>query len=172
MRPEDEAEFRHYMAARAERLRRFGYLCCGDWQRAEDAVQSAFIKLYAAWHRVAPNACDSYMRRIVANTLISEYRRGWFRRERVSERLPDRPVPDRADASADALAVMNALARLPTRQRAVVVLRYWEDLSIEQVAEIMRCSTGTVKSQGARGLRTLRALLSESMPDRTLGAPS
>jgi RNA polymerase sigma factor (sigma-70 family) len=67
---------------------------------------------------------------------------------------------------------MTALARLPPRQRAVVVLRYWEDLSIEQVSNVLHCSTGTVKSQGARGLRTLRALLADSMPERTIGATS
>ncbi|GIG65528.1 SigE family RNA polymerase sigma factor [Phytomonospora endophytica] len=172
MRAEEEAEFRRYVAARSDRLRRFGYLCCGDWQRAEDAVQTSLIKLYAAWTRISHNACDAYVRRIVANTLISEHRRGWFRRERVSERPPERQIPDQSEATADTLAVMSALARLPPRQRAVVVLRYWEDLPIEQVAEIMRCSTGTVKSQGTRGLRTLRALLSAAMPERTMGASS
>jgi len=172
MRAEQEAEFRHYVAVRADRLRRFGYLCCGDWQRAEDAVQSAFIKLYGVWARLAAESCDAYVRRIVANTLIDEHRRGWFRRERVTERLPERHVADRSDASVATLTVMNALARLPKKQRAVVVLRYWEDLPIDQVADILRLSSGTVKSQGARGLRTLRALLSDSMPERTLGASS
>ncbi|MEV0650378.1 SigE family RNA polymerase sigma factor [Phytomonospora sp. NPDC050363] len=172
MRAEQEAEFRKYVAARVDRLRRFGYLCCGDWQRAEDAVQTAFIKLYGVWARRSSDACDAYVRRIVANALIDEHRRGWFRRERASDRLPDRTVPDASAASVETLHIMNALARLPNRQRAVVVLRYWEDLSIERTAEVLNCSIGTVKSQGARGLRTLRALLSDSMPERTLGATS
>jgi RNA polymerase sigma-70 factor (sigma-E family) len=172
MRADEETEFRQYVAARAERLRRFAYLCCGDWHRAEDAVQSALIRLYGVWAGKSPDSVDRYVRRIVTNILIDEHRRGWFRRERVSHLVPDRPVPDATESSVETLRIMSALARLPRRQRAVVVLRFWEDLSVEQVGEILRCSTGTVKSQSARGLRTLRALLADSLPDRSVGASS
>jgi RNA polymerase sigma-70 factor (sigma-E family) len=170
MRAEQEAEFRQYMIAQVDRLRRFAYLCCGDWHRAEDAVQTAFVKLYGTWTRRSADSFDHYVRRIVTNVLIDEHRRGWFRRERASAQLPDRPVPDESQRSAEVLTVMRALARLPARQRAIIVLRYWEDLSIEQVSEILGCSTGNVKSQSARGLRTLRGLLDESA--QRLGASS
>jgi RNA polymerase sigma-70 factor (sigma-E family) len=172
MRADEETEFRQYVAARADRLRRFAYLCCGDWHRAEDAVQSAFIKLYGVWAGKSPDSIDRYVRRVVTNILIDEHRRGWFRRERASHLVPDRPVPDTSESSVETLTIMSALARLPRRQRAVVVLRFWEDLSVEQVSEILRCSTGTVKSQSSRGLRTLRALLADSLPDRPVGASS
>jgi RNA polymerase sigma-70 factor (sigma-E family) len=172
MRAEQEADFRQYVAARSDRMRRFAYLCCGDWHRAEDAVQTAFIKLYGVWVRTSTETCDRYVRRIVTNILIDEHRRAWFRQERSSHQLPDRAVADTSQRSVETLTIMAALARLPRRQRAVVVLRYWEDLSVEQVSEILRCSTGNVKSQSARGLRTLRALLAESSPERTIGASS
>ena len=172
MRADQETEFRQYVAARADRLRRFAYLCCGDWHRAEDAVQTALIRLYGVWAGKSPDSIDRYVRRVVTNILIDEHRRGWFRRERTSDLVPDRSVPDASDSSVETITIMNALARLPRRQRAVVVLRFWEDLSVEQVSEILRCSTGTVKSQSARGLRTLRALLADSLPHRPVGASS
>jgi RNA polymerase sigma-70 factor (sigma-E family) len=150
------------VVANADRLRRFAYLCCGDWHRAEDAVQTAFMKLYTVWAGRSTESLDHYVRRIVTNQLIDEHRRLWFHRERSSDRLPDRPVPDGSQRSVDALTIMQALARLPRRQRAIIVLRFWEDRSVEQVGEILRCSTGNVKSQTARGLRTLRALLGDS----------
>ncbi|GLZ81041.1 RNA polymerase sigma24 factor [Actinorhabdospora filicis] len=171
MRSDQEAEFRQYVTARADRLRRFAYLCCGDWHRAEDAVQTAFIKLYGAWHRKNSVNFDRYVRRTITNVLIDEGRLAWFRRVRSVGEPPEPPPADGADRKVDRLTIMDALARLPKRQRAVVVLRYWEDHSIEQVAEVLRCSTGTVKSQGARGLRTLRALLADSMPGRGIPVP-
>jgi len=172
MRDHQEAEFRDYVAAHADRLRRFAYLCCGDWHRAEDAVQTAFVRLYDVWTKTSATSYDHYVRRIVTNVLIDEHRRGWFRRERVSEALPERSVPDGAQRSVETLTIMDALAKLPPRQRAVVVLRYWEDLSVEQVSEILRCSTGTVKSQSARALQTLRAQFAGSTQVETTGRPS
>lgn len=166
MRAEQEAEFREYVAARAGRLRRCAYLVCGDWHRAEDAVQTAFVKLYGAWGRARRAGLDAYARRIVLNAVIDEHRPAWFRRERSSEQLPDRASRDHSQASADKLTIMNALASLPPRQRAVIVLRFWDDQPVEQTALIMHCSTGTVKSQIARGLRTLRGLLTESIHER------
>ena len=173
MRAEQEADFRRYVAARSDRLRRYAYLCCGDWHRAEDAVQTAFIKLYGVWSKTSAESCDRYVRRIVTNIIIDEHRRAWFRRERSSPALPERAVADPTDQSVETIIIiLAALAQLPQRQRAVVLLRYWEDLSIEQVSEILRCSTGNVKSQSTRGLRTLRALLTESTPEQAIGASS
>lgn len=163
MRPEAESEYGDYVAARAARLVRFAYLLCGDWHRAEDAVQGALIKLYLAWPRLARvEAVDAYVRRIVVRVLIDNGRLARFRHERLSDRLPEPPAPpDPGDAVEDRIAVLHALGQVPPRQRATLVLRYWEDLSIEQVAEVLGCSAGTVKSQTARGLRALRELLGD-----------
>jgi len=148
MRAEQEAEFHEYMAARTDRMRRFAYLYCGDWHRAEDAVQTAFIRLYAKWNRAKRASLDAYTRRIVVNVLIDEHRRGWFRRERSHSEPLDTATP--TDHTADTevrMVVRAALDRLPSRQRIAVILRHWEDLPVEQVARIMRCSTGTMKSR-------------------------
>jgi RNA polymerase sigma-70 factor (sigma-E family) len=156
-----ERDFGDYVVARSQALCRFAFLLCGDWHRAEDAVQAAFAKLYLRWDRlVATGAVDPYVRRVVLTSIIDEGRRGWFRREAPSPGPPDRAaIADPAGASTDRLAVLGALAHVPPRQRAVLVLRYWEDLSIGQVAQLLACSEGTVKSQAARGLDRLRTLL-------------
>ena len=168
MRPEAQAEFHEYVAARTDAMRRFAYLCCGDWHRAEDVVQEAFVKLYKAWHRARRSSLDAYTRRIIANAVIDDHRRAWFRRERVRERLPETPYTD--GDSAERLAVLAALRRLPVKRRTTLILRYWEDQSVEQTADIMGCSTHTVKSQTVRGLRTLRELLAEPIGEITEGA--
>lgn len=160
MTPQQEREFCEYVQARRSGLLRTAYLMCGDWHRAEDAVQSSMIKLYATWTRTNLDTADAYTRRIVTNTLIDDYRRGWFRRERSYSELPE----GTADASGleERLSAVAALAELPARQRATLVLRFWEDLSVDETARIMRCSVGTVKSQTARGLQTLRGLYETS----------
>jgi RNA polymerase sigma-70 factor (sigma-E family) len=165
MRLDAEAEYGDYVAARAAGLVRFAYLLCGDWHRAEDTVQSALIKLYLAWPRLERvEVVEAYVRRIVVRLLIDTGRLARFRHERVSGRLPEPPAaPDHTDAVDDRLAVLGALARVAPRQRAVLVLRFWEDQSVEQVATVLGCSTGTVKSQTARGLQTLRTLLGEHL---------
>ncbi len=161
MRPEAEREYGDYVAARAANLVRFAYLLCGDWHRAEDTVQSALVKLYLAWPRLRNTAdVDPYTRRIVVRLLVDHGRLARFRRERLSDRLPEPPAgPDASDGVADRMAVRAALAQVPPRQRAVLVLRFWADCSVEQVADLLGCSPGTVKSQTARGLDTLRHLL-------------
>jgi RNA polymerase sigma-70 factor (sigma-E family) len=166
-----DSAFAEYYAARAEVMRSTAYLLCGDWHRAEDLVQSAFTKLYLAWGRVSRHdTLDAYLRRIIVHGYLDQWRRGWWRRERVTDRLPDRAVPvsDREDR----LVLLQALARLPRRQRAVLVLRYWADLPISDVAQTLDCSEGTVKSQTSRALETLRAHLPDgplpvTPPERT-----
>lgn len=160
MTPQLEREFREYVEARRSGLLRTAYLMCGDWHRSEDAVQSSLIKLYAAWPKTKLETADAYTRRILTNTLIDDTRRGWFRRERSYSELPE----GIADGSApeERLAAVSVLAKLPPRQRATLVLRFWEDLSVDETARILRCSTGTVKSQTARGLQTLRDLYENS----------
>ncbi|GIG67268.1 SigE family RNA polymerase sigma factor [Phytomonospora endophytica] len=161
MRSDQEDEFRQYVVTRTERLRRFAYLCCGDWHRAEDVVQTALLRLYRAWNRASRRSVDGYTRRIIVNLLIDEYRLVWFRRVHVSDRLPDRAPPDTGGGSEQRMVLTEALMRLPKRQRAAVVLRFWEDLSIEQTAKVMGCSNGSVKNLTMRGLATLRGLLAE-----------
>jgi RNA polymerase sigma-70 factor (sigma-E family) len=163
MRTEAEQQYGDYVAARAPRLVRFAFLLCGDWHRAEDVVQSALVKLYLAWPRLRRvEAIDPYVRRIIVRVLVDHGRLASFRREVVHERLPEPPpAGDGSDAVTDRMALLSALAALPARQRAAVVLRFWEDQSVEQTAEALACSVGNVKSQTARGLQTLRRLLSD-----------
>ncbi|MGM1057735.1 SigE family RNA polymerase sigma factor [Saccharothrix sp. Mg75] len=154
-----DTAFAEYFAARSEALRGTAYLLCGDWHRAEDLVQTTFTKLYVAWRRITRHdALDAYARQTLVRTFVSELRRGWFRRERVSGETADVAATPSGSAE-DRLVLLAALARVPPRQRAVLVLRYWEDLSVEETARALGCSEGTVKSQAARGLRTLRGLV-------------
>jgi RNA polymerase sigma-70 factor (sigma-E family) len=162
---ERDTAFAEYYATRAEVMRGTAYLLCGDWHRAEDLVQAAFTKLYVAWDRVNRHEMlDAYVRRIIVHGYVDQRRRGWWRRERVTETLPEQAGP--IVGTDDRLVLFQALARLPRRQRAVLVLRYWEDLPITDVADVLDCSQGTVKSQAARGLQTLRDLL----PDAPVGS--
>jgi RNA polymerase sigma-70 factor (sigma-E family) len=162
MRAEAERQYGDFVAARAAPLVRFAFLLCGDWHRAEDTVQSALVKLYLAWPRLRQvGAVEPYVRRIILRVLADNGRLARFRRERVSDRLPERPAADGSEAATDRMVLLSALAALPPRQRAVVVLRFWEDQSVEQCAEALGCSEGTVKSQAARGLQTLRNVLGD-----------
>ena len=169
MRPDLERQYRDFVALRAGALVRFGYLLCGDWHRAEDAVQTGLTKLYLVWHRLdRRESVDAYVRRVIVRVLADEGRLARFRRERLSDRVPEPPpVVGPVDAAGERLAISYALGRLAPRQRAVLVLRFWEDLGVEQVAEILGCSVGTVKSQTARGLATLRRLLARDFPSTT-----
>jgi RNA polymerase sigma-70 factor (sigma-E family) len=162
--------FAEYFTARSDAMRGTAYLLCGDWHRSEDLVQATFTKLYLAWNRVSRHeVLDGYTRRTLVRTFLDERRRGWFRREHMAEPRPGSgsstgTAQDAVDGSGhpgpeDRLVLLDALASVPPRQRAVLVLRYWEDLSIEETAAVLRCSTGTVKSQAARGLATLRTVL-------------
>jgi RNA polymerase sigma-70 factor (sigma-E family) len=155
-----DAAFAEYFAARSDAMRGTAYLLCGDWHRAEDLVQTTFTKLYLAWRRVARHeVLDAYTRQILVRSFVSEVRRGWFRKERVTDTPVDLPVAA-PGSSEDRIVLLAALGRVAPRQRAVLVLRYWEDLSVEETARALNCTTGTVKSQAARGLQTLRGVLS------------
>ena len=158
MKSAADEEFTAYVAGSAVRLRRMAYLLCGDWQRAEDELQAALVKLYLAWNRLrSPEALDSFVRKTVVRQLIDEHRRP-RRREQPQADLPElataAPLP-----LEDRLAVRAALAQVPPRQRAVLVLRYYEDCDVAETARLVGCSEGTVKSQAARGLARLRELL-------------
>lgn len=153
-----DGEFAEFVQARSAALRRTAYLLCGDWQRAQDLVQTALVKLYVSWPRLHRDGnVDGYVRTILARTAIDEFRRAHRHRETPMEQVPEMPVP--AGDTDSALDVRRVLDRLPPRQRAVIVLRYWEDLSITETARLLRISEGTVKSQTAKALTTLRGLL-------------
>jgi RNA polymerase sigma-70 factor (sigma-E family) len=151
-----DEEFTAYVAARVRLLRRSAYLLCGDWHRAEDLTQSALTKVYVSWARVSrADNVDGYVRTLLVRTYLDEERRRW-RRERPTDELPEDATPDPGDRTEERLDLARALAALPPRQRAAVVLRCWEDLSIAQVAAALDCSEGTVKSHTSRGLAALR----------------
>jgi RNA polymerase sigma-70 factor (sigma-E family) len=157
---EREDRFAAYFAARSGAMRATAFLLCGDWHRAEDLVQTAFVKLYVVWHRVGhEEKVDSYARQVLVRTFLDEKRRGFFRRERPVAEVGDRPRPEPDDHVENRMVLGRALAAVAPRQRAALVLRIWEDLSVEDTAMAVGCSTGTVKSQLARGLAAMRSLV-------------
>lgn len=158
MRSEDEDEFRRFTAARWPGLVRTAYLLTGDLGHAEDLAQTTLIKAYRSWHRVCRvEDVDAYMRRILVNANRSRFRAKRPVEYSVAE-LPERHAgPDAGHRVEERDALFAALAGLPPRQRAIVVLRYWEDLAEGEVAALLGCSIGTVKSQASRALAKLRA---------------
>ena len=156
-RTRDE-EFEAYMQARQPSLLRTAYLLTGDQHTAEDLVQTALAKLYLAWDRVHDRGVmDGYVRRILVNEHNSLWRRAWKRREVSTDTIPDhQSVVDSHDDGRSA-ALWEFVQTLPRKQRAVVVLRYYEDLSEAETADILGISVGTVKSQASRALAGLRA---------------
>jgi RNA polymerase sigma-70 factor (sigma-E family) len=156
---ETDAEYSEYVAAQAEQVRFTAYLLCGDWHEAEDLAQAAFVRLYLAWGRIdRTEPITAYVRKILTRIYLNERRRLWRKLERLTGAPPEPPAAP-GPAPEQRMLVMAALAQVPRRQRAALVLRYWEDLSVEETADALGCSVGTVKSQCARGLRRLRELL-------------
>jgi RNA polymerase sigma-70 factor (sigma-E family) len=158
----DERDFSAYYAARYPRVRRVAYLMCGDWYRADDLAQAAFVRLATSWRRVrVRESLDAYLRTCLFREAVTESRRPW-RRESAVDALPEPlPGPAAEEAVTSRMTVVAALRRLPPRQRAVLVCRYYEDLDVTATAAVLHCSTGTVKSQTARALGALRAALGE-----------
>lgn len=154
-----DGSFTEYFASRGNSMRGTAYLLCGDWHRAEDLVQTTFVKLYRVWARVGgKEPPDAYTRQILVRTFLSETRQGFFRREQTTAEHTERVMPDTGVVE-DRLVLLRALVDVPPRQRAALVLRFWEDMSVEDTAKALSCSTGTVKSQTSRGLETLRRLV-------------
>ncbi len=155
-----DADFSEWMTARQAWLLRTAYLLCGDTHTAEDIVQTALAKIYLAWPRIEiRGAVDAYARRAVVNETTSLWRRAWKRHETTRDVLPEQAGPDHRDQTHQAAqhqALWGLVNALPTRQRAVVVLRYYEQLTEAEVAQILGISAGTVKSQCSRALATLR----------------
>jgi RNA polymerase sigma-70 factor (sigma-E family) len=168
-RREHDDEFVAYYAARAGHLRNTAFLLCGDWHLAEDLTQTAFTKLYRAWTRIdRHDVLDQYARRVLLRAFLDEGRRPW-RRERPThdDETLDTVAPEQPEQRGveERQMLKTALLRIPKGRRAVLVLRFWADLSVEQVAEILGCSPGTVKSQTARGLDNLREVLGDTRRD-------
>ncbi|HEY2553318.1 MAG TPA: SigE family RNA polymerase sigma factor [Streptosporangiaceae bacterium] len=152
-----DEEFQEFVRRRREKLLSTAtVLTGGDQHLAEDLVQMCLTKLYLAWPRIRAVKLDSYARRVLVNALIDEKRGLSRRREQVWADVPDRPQS--ACAEGDRYDLPEALGKLPPGMRAAVVLRHVEGLSIEETADALRCSTGNVKSQTARGLARLRDL--------------
>jgi len=152
-----DEEFSRYVTERSGALLRVAYLLTGNRADAEDLLQTALAKTYLSWNRIQDKgALDGYVRRVLVNTQTS-----WWRKRRIDEyatdQLPEQPWEDTRPAEIELRStVWKSLAQLPRRQRAVVVLRYYEDLSEAETAEIMGISIGTVKSTASRALAKLR----------------
>jgi RNA polymerase sigma-70 factor (sigma-E family) len=158
--PDLEQVFRDFVAARSPALQRTAYLLVGDWGLAEDLVQTALIKTYLAARGLGGVAAfEPYARTVLVHTAGRWWRRRW-RGERPTAVLPERPVADAADASAERDRVWRLILTLPVRQRAVLVLRFYEDLTEAQTAGLLGLSIGTVKSHTSRALATLRQRMS------------
>jgi RNA polymerase sigma-70 factor (sigma-E family) len=153
------AGFHEYVAARQTALIRGAFLLTGDWQVAEDLVQSALVRVWPHWRRITRHGTDpdAYVRRVITNQFISGRRRRW-RDEITVAVLPDRPAAGDAFEMADLKANLHLLlSSLPPRQRAVLVLRFYHDLTEAATADVLGCTVGTVKSQTAKALTRLRS---------------
>lgn len=154
----DEA-FTEYAAARMGELRRVAYLLCHDWQYADDLVQATLTRLYLHWGRAAAvQHPDAYARTILVREFLAGRRSGWSRRVSLHGAVPEVAAAGGGDPD-ETLDVRTALARLPARQRATLVLRFYCDLSVDQTAALLGCTPGTVKSQTAKGISALRRAL-------------
>ena len=161
-----DERFAAYVHERGGHHLRAAVLLTGDWHAAEDLVQESLVKLYRAWPRLrADGDPDAYLRRIMVNTRRSWWRARW-RRETPSDELPETVIADFGDGQALAAQVRQALQALPRQQRAVLVLRYFLDLPEAEVADLLGCSVGTVKTHAHRGLRALREIFRENHYER------
>ncbi len=152
-------EFTEFAAGAAARLRRTAFLLCGNWHTAEDLTQTTLARMFVSWRRISrQEAVYAYASRTLVNAYLADRRRRRSR-EVLTGWLPETAVEPQACEVR--MVVLDALATLPPKMRVVVVMRYWADLSVEQVADLLGCSTGNVKSQSARGLDKLRAILEE-----------
>jgi RNA polymerase sigma-70 factor (sigma-E family) len=151
----ERAAFDEFVHARLPKLLRFGHALTGDPHSGADLVQDALERAMLAWSRIdAKDDPEGYVRRIMVNRNVSIWRR--YRKERLTDELPER-VSAPGDEHDEGL--WEAIKQLPVKQRAVIVLRYYEDLSEVQIAATMGCSTGTVKSQASRAMAKLRILM-------------
>jgi RNA polymerase sigma-70 factor (sigma-E family) len=167
-RSREATAFTEFMSARSATLFRTAYLVVGDHQLAQDLLQESLIKTYVAWPRLRDvSSAEAYTRKTIVTTAISWRRRRSFH-ERPSDVLPDTAVPDPGEAVTTHASMVAQLRTLPPRQRAAIVLRYYEDLTEVQTADVLGCAVGTVKSQVSDGLRTLRTRMGDRIADAEL----
>lgn len=161
-----EREFEDYFRARRDVVRRTAFMLCGDWHRADDHAQSAFVALHRNWRRIRDRgALDAWVRRTLVRTIVDESRRPWRRERFTAEPADTVSVPSASDAVATRHVLVDGLLSVPPRQRAVLVLRFLEGLDVAGTAAALGCTEGTVKSQTSHGLAALRAVLGDSLDD-------
>jgi RNA polymerase sigma-70 factor (sigma-E family) len=162
-----EREFAEYFRARRDAVRRTAFLLCGDWHRADDHAQSAFVKLHRHWRRIRDrDALDAWVRRTLVRSVVDESRRPWRRERFTAEPPADKAVVASASEAVTTRHVLvDGLRAVPPRQRAVLVLRYLDGLDVAGTAAALGCSEGTVESQTAHGLTALRAVLGDALDD-------
>lgn len=166
----DDVEFSRCYGENVASLTTTAFLLCGDRHRAEDLVQSTFLALYLAWDRVdGRERLGNYLRTLLLRKYLAQRRASWWRRERTTSELPDLPAPAQ-DGREHQTWLWTAMESLPARQRAVLVARFWLDLGVDDAARALGCSAGTVKSQTAKALATLRTRLGTSLPEHTGGS--
>lgn len=160
----DPVAFTDFAAARSRSLQRAAYLMVGDVQLAQDLVQEALTKTYVAWPRLlSPHAAEAYTRKAITTTAISWFRRKGWDNERATEHLPESQGAGHGDQVVQKEWLWQALQALPARQRAAIVLRFYEDLTEVQTARTMGCAVGTVKSQVSSGLKKLREQMGDDV---------
>ncbi|GAA2329266.1 SigE family RNA polymerase sigma factor [Dactylosporangium salmoneum] len=156
-----DSEYVEYVTARLPALHRLAFVLSGDSHRADDIVQQTITNLYVKWSRVRTvDHLDRYVRSMLVNAFLDEKRLAWAR-VRLFAEPPDAVAPDGGDEAEDRTLLRTALTQVPRRQRAVLVLRFYYDLPIDEVAKVLGVSSGTVKSQTSHGLAALRRLLGE-----------
>ena len=165
-RRDSEREFTDFVAARSQNLLRLAWMLTGDARSAEDLLQASLAKAWPHWSRISDGQPDAYVKKIMSRTANSWRRRRWTG-ETPTATLPDERVPDPVGRADERDRIRRMLITLPPRQRAVVVLRYYEDLSEAEVSELLGISLGAVKSQAARGLQKLRAALQDGVMEST-----
>ena len=160
--PRLEAAYCEFFAARRHACMRLAYAMLGSWAAAEDATQQTFVVLYARWPRISPDKVDAYSRRVLVNTCFAVYRqRG---REVLVDQVPERGAPEEHD---ERLALLDALDGLDAGDRAVLALRFLEDLPVAEVAQVLDLPEGTVKSQTSRALDRLQTALDPTRKEAT-----
>jgi len=160
--PAWEQDYCDFFVARRQPLMRTAHAILGSWPAAEDVTQQTFVQLYVHWPRIHRSAVESYARRVLVNTCFAALRKR--RREVLADDVPDRGLPDPGPGAEERLDLTAALRRLSPRDRAVLALRFLDDLPVAVVADVLELPVGTVKSQTSRALSRLEALLSEPSP--------
>jgi RNA polymerase sigma-70 factor (sigma-E family) len=156
-----EQDYVEFVKARQAAWHRQAFMLTGDGHRADDLVQQTCVDLFVYWRRaMAAVDPDRYVRAMLVRTFLNERRRGWAKRVHLTADVPDRPITDRETEERTTLHA--ALLQVPPKQRAVLILRYLYDMPVSEVADVVGCSPGTVKSQAFHGLAALRRLLADA----------